>query len=608
MITKLTTLTILSLGALYAEDRPNFVWVISEDNSKHHLKHFDPTGIATPHIEALAKDGVTFDATCSNGAVCSVARSTLLTGCQVPRIGAQYHRKQQTVPMPKGLQPFPFYLKEAGYYTSNKGKTDYNVQIDFKSAWSGKSDWKKKKKGQPFFYQLSSLNKSHESSGHFPKAAIEQGPLDDLAKNLTIPPHHPDTKTMRYSYAAYQKRIQVIDGQVGELIQQLKADGVYDNTIIFYFGDHGGILPRSKGYAYETGLNAPLVIRFPDKWKHLIPFKKGTRTNVNVNFYDFGPTLIHAAGIKVNEKFDGKPFLGKGITAESLEDRPSFGHADRFDEKYDLVRTLRKGDMKYMRSYQPFNTDGLHNFYRYKSQAYQELRQLFRAGKLNKQQSQFFEKRAPEGLFDLTKDPYELNNLANDPKFATTLKAMRTELAANARKINDLSFYPESHLISGEIVNHTAYGEANSKQISKLIAIADLQLQPFAKAKIGILAALEADDPWQRYWGCISATRFANRELFDKLKKMAISDTNRLVRVRAAEYLAHVGEPQTAIQVITQAAKESDDPVEINLILNSAAMVHEMDPENLKFNIPASALKTLQGLSKHRVQYLLNKE
>ncbi|GAA5494376.1 hypothetical protein Rhal01_00536 [Rubritalea halochordaticola] len=605
---KITTqiLAALALTSLFslAADRPNFLWIVSEDNSKHHTKHFDPTGVAMPNLEQLAKEGVTFDNACSNGAVCSVARSTLVTGCYAPKLGAQFHRRQKLVPMPAGLKAFPAYLKEAGYYTANKTKTDYNLQVNMKETWSAKDGWKGKAEGQPFFLQQNFAG-THEGSSHFPLNAMKKKPLKDLISNITLPPHHPDTILFRYSYASYQDRLRKFDEQLGNLIDQLKKDGLYEDTIIFYFGDHGGVLPRSKGYAYETGLAAPMVVRVPEKWQHLIPFKPGTRTDAIVNFYDFGPSIIHAAGIPLSDQFDGKPFLGKDISAEELSKRVAYGYADRFDEKYDLVRTYRKGDLKYMRNFQPFNPDALHNFYRYKQLAYLELRELHKAGKLNAQQELFFSKKPAEALYDLKNDPYELNNLAGDPKYQDTLKEMRSTLTKHLKEMNDLSFYPESELINKAFGNPTAFGKKHSKEIAALIDLANLEVVNFDEAKSKIESALIAEDVWTRYWACIVATSFYEKAkpLEVTLSTIANSDANILVRVRAAEALAHLGNSK-AKEVIEKAIYASTDPVELNLILNSAAMLYELDPTTYTFDIDKSKLNTNSSLVKERIIYL----
>ena len=186
----------------------------------------------------------------------------------------------------------------------------------------------------------------------------------------------------------------------------MEEDGLMDNTIIFYYGDHGGVLPRSKGYIYESGLHVPMVVYVPEKWKHLSPFAPGSRVDGFVRFIDLAPTVLHLAGIDIPEQIDGKPFLGKDLSVDDLTARNRvFSYADRFDEKYDLVRALRKGNYKYIRNYQPFNIDGLYNFYRYKMLAFQEWKSLYGSGELNSEQRHFFEARPPECLYDLEQGP-----------------------------------------------------------------------------------------------------------------------------------------------------------------------------------------------------------
>jgi len=600
---------ILSLSLLLsvvsgAAEQPNFLWIISEDNSKHHLKHFDKTGVAMPNLEKLAKDGVTFDAACSNGAVCSVARSTLISGCYAPRVGAEFHRKQKSVPMPNGLKAFPAYLKDAGYYTTNKTKTDYNFKLNFSEVWSGKGNWKGRSSGRPFFHKQT-LVSSHESSLHFKAQTMKDKPLVEKMEQIQLPPHHPDTATFRYSYALYQQKMVGIDTQLGSIIDALKEDGLYEETIIFYFGDHGGTLPRSKGYAQETGISVPLVVRVPAKWQHLMPFEPGTRTDTIVNFMDFGPSLINAAGLKVNEKFDGKPFLGKDISKQELASRVAVGYADRFDEKYDLVRTYRKGNLKYTRNFQPYYADGLHNFYRYRQLAYLELRELHHAKELDASQEKFFEEKPAEALYDLSADPYELNNLAGDSKYAAQLKSLRSEHMAYLNEKNDLSMYPESELIQKAFSNPVGYGVSHSDEIAILIEVANLQLLAYDQAESGLKKALLSKNEWVRYWACISAASFGEKAagLEKEILTIAKNDPNRLVRVRAAEYLARIGNT-LAKRIMEDAIKSSDDPVELNLILNSAAYLYELDSESYRFQIDKKQIKVNSKLIKERLIYI----
>ncbi len=594
-------------GAAEPPDKPNFLWIISEDNSAHFLKHWDKNGAPAPHIENLAARGITFDRAFSNSPVCSVARTTLISSCYAPRIGTQFHRHAKIAPMPDGVKMFPAYLRDAGYYTTNNAKTDYNATPG-KGVWddsSRKAHWRNRVPGQPFFHKLT-LTNSHESSLHFSADRIASTPTATGPASVTLPPIHPDTPTFRYTYAAYHDRIRDVDSLVGKTVAELETDGLLENTFIFYFGDHGGVLPRSKGYAYQTGLHIPLAVRIPKNFQHLSPLPAGSRTSAFVSFVDFGPTLLNLAGLTPPEGVDGSPFLGQNVTPSQLaERRESFGYADRFDEKYDLVRTLRQGDFSYVRSYQPFNFDALQNDYRYKMLAYREWRQLHRAGKLTPAQSAFFEPRAPEALYDLARDPYETQNLAADPAHAATLATMRSRLAGTVRDLPDLSFFPEPTLIAEALGNPVAYGQKHRSQIADLAGIADLQLLPFSEAEPEIAEALASPDKHHRYWAlivCSSFGKIAAPAFAESAKKIAAADPSALVRTRAAEFLGLTGsaDPRPAIAA---ALKMSTSPTATNLILNSAVLLQDGGPA-YQFTLTKDSVHHLDRYIGARLAYL----
>ena len=603
-------LTFLFLGVTPSHARPavspNFVWLVSEDNSKHYLRLFDPHGAETPAIEKLAAQGLVFEHAFSNSPVCSVARTTLITGCYAPRIGTQYHRRTVMVPMPPGLRMFPAYLRDAGYYTTNERKKDYNA-VEGEGVWDESSptaSWRKRRKGQSFFH-MQSFPVTHESSLHFSVEDMQNIKNETDPATIHVAPHHPDTPTFRYTYARYHDRIRRMDAQVGAVVDKLEEDGLLEETFIFYFGDHGGVLPRSKGYAYESGLHVPLVVRVPAKWRHLVPWKSGARVSGFVSFVDFGPTLLHLAGLPVPKTVDGRPFLGSGVTAAEIERRDeAFGYADRFDEKYDLVRTLRKGRFEYVRSFEPFNADGLRNNYRYRMLAYAEWLRLYREGKLSAAQRQFFERRAPEALYDVEKDPYETRNLADDPEFADVVSALRARLAERLRGMPDLSLFPESVLVEEAFGAPTAYGATHKDRIARLLAVADLSLVAFAEAEPGLRAALDAEDPWQRYWAFIvlSAHGRAASSLVERAKELAASDPELLVRARAAEFLGVSGaiDPRP---VILDVLKKSTDHVEVSLVLNILVSLRD-GPMAYDFRLAPSDLGAIGQYVKRRLEYL----
>jgi arylsulfatase A-like enzyme len=610
----LTILLYSSIGCQQANtgdnsEKPNIVWLVTEDNSKHFLKLYDESGASMPNVEALADKGIVFNHAFSNAPVCSVARSALITGCYGPRIGAQYHRKMQVAPMPKGLKMFPAYLKKAGYYTSNNSKEDYNLQKN-KDVWdesSKSANYKNRKAGQPFFH-VQNFGITHEGQLHF--SAEKMDAFNYNTDSIKLFPYHPDTRTFRNTYAHYYNLHKKADDAIGKFIAQLKEDGLMENTIVFYYGDHGGVLPRSKGYLYESGLHIPLVVYVPEKWKHLVPMELGSRTDAFVEFIDFGPTVLNLAGIPVPKTMDGKPFLGENISKDNLKDHNStFSYADRFDEKYDMVRAIRKGKYKYMRNYQPFNMDGLFNFYRYKMLAYKEWKELYDAGSLNEIQKQFFEARTPEALFDVEKDPHEINNLAGNNAFTDVLIELRTELQNKVKAMPDLSFFPEPYFLEKGLNNPVAFGQKNKKEIAEMVDIADLSLQSFEKINSALKSTLESADPWKRYWGLIVCSSFgAEASMFQKkAHEMVLNDPENLVRIRALEFLALTGNkinPNNIYDIINNITTESTTA----LALNSVALIKTLHPD-LDIDLPRtffdpSWIENANALVNRRIEFI----
>jgi len=587
--------------------RPNFVWIVSEDNSKHYLQLFDPGGIATPNIAEMAVRGILYTRAFCNAPVCSVARSTLISGCYAPRTGTQYHRRSAYVPMPEGIRMFPAYLREAGYYTTNQSKEDYNY-VKSKGTWDDSSPsahWSHRERGQPFFH-MESHAESHESCLHFGADLPERyKPVTD-PEEVPLSPWHPDTRLFRFTAAYYRDRILSIDTIVGRVIRELEEEGILEDTFVFYFSDNGGTLPGSKGYLYETGLHIPLVVRVPEHFRDLVNIPDGTRSEEFVSFVDFGPTLLELAGIGVPPGMDGKAFLRTGPSDSAVEPAEvTYGYADRFDEKIDLVRTVRKGNLKYMRSYQPFNADGLQNNYRYNCSAFVQWRELFRQGALNAVQRRFFECREPEALFDLSVDPDETRNLAGDPRYSKSLKEMRMLLSGWARGMPDLSFFPEPVLRAVAFSDPVRFGQENRERIGELIGIADLELMPFEVARPAIGEALRSGDPMKQYWGLIVCSTFAKQAdpFFPEAREL-LHHPDLLVRTRAAEFLG-IAAAADPVPVLTKALGESNDASEALLILNTVVMLRDQ----LGYRFNPEEMKMASGILKdpevrRRMEYL----
>lgn len=573
-------LALLTLGLLthsaVAADRPNVVWIVSEDNSIHYQDLFFKGGAKSPHIEKMAAHGLVFDHAFSNAPVCSVARTTLATGCYGPRIGTQFHRRYQLAALPPGLRLFSADLRDAGYYASNNSKTDYNA-IATKDVWndsSRKASWRNRQdKSQPFFH-MQSHAVSHEGRLHFSQSSYENDKTTHDPNQVKLADYFPDTPLFRYTHARYLDRMTDVDDIVGDTIAKLEEDGILEDTFVFYFGDHGGVLPRGKGYIYESGLHVPLVVRVPDNFKHLVDGPSTGRIGGFVEFIDFGPTVLNLAGVKIPQQMDGKPFLGQGVTRRELESRDeTFGYADRFDEKYEFIRSLRKGRFQYIRYYQPWLPDGLQNNYRYKMLAFTQWRDLHNAGKLTGPAKKFFQPKPVEELYDTQADPHEVNNLAHDPKYKDVLLDLRGRLQNRLKALPDLSFYPESHL-TPEIVadGSAAYGQQHQDEIAHLIDVADLALQPFDQAQPGIIQALTSSDPIHRYWGAMVASAFRKqaKSLSEDVARL-LNDEEEVVRMRAAEFLGIIGVINPQIP-LTRIVNTTSDPVVATEALNSIVL------------------------------------
>ena len=591
----------------FAADRPNFVWILSEDNSKHYLKLFDEHGTETPEIRKLAEHGILYERAFSCAPVCSVARTTLITGVYAPRIGTQFHRRIEPVRLPEGWMLFPGYLKQSGYYTTNNSKEDYNTAKQ-RNVWeesSRNAHWKNRPAKETSFFHMQSYPVSHESQLHFSEKQLGDKPRTDPG-SVQLAPYHPDTPLFRFTHARYHDRIRMVDDLVGKMVADLEQAGLLEDTFIFYFGDHGGVLPRSKGYLYESGLHVPLVVRVPEKWKHLVKLPLGSRVQGFVTFVDLGPTLLHLAGIDVPEHMDGTPILGPQISLGDLNKRDSaFGYADRFDEKYDFCRSLRKGNYKYLRNYQSYYPDALQNNYRYNMLAYQEWRTLYREGKLNPVQRQFFLPKPAECLYDLESDPHETKNLAEDPEHQTVLKELRRELSNRVKSLPDLSFFPETVLVDQAMSRPLEFGDRHKRQIARLVDIADLSLAGWADAEPKLKSALKSNDPWERYWAAIVCGTFGKKAsaLAEDVKPL-LQDQELLVRVRAAEFLGAIEavDPRPTLLAVL---KESESPVTTLIALN--AIVYLRDFQGDEFEIDPAAIGAKDSLVERRLEYLAEK-
>jgi N-sulfoglucosamine sulfohydrolase len=431
--------------------RPNILWISTEDISPD-LGCYGDSYAVTPNIDKLAARGVRYTNVYSHSGVCAPTRSGIITGMYPTTIGT-HHMRCQGVP-PAYIKCFSEYLRAEGYYCTNNVKTDYQFDPPA-SAWdenSRKAHWRNRGKGQPFF-AIFNFTVSHESQIRNRTEGMLKR-LDGLAPHerhdpnkAVLPHYYPDTPAVRQDWAQYYDIITLTDKLVADVLKQLEDDGLADDTIVWFWGDHGRGLPRAKRWIYDSGLRIPLIIHVPEKWRKLTmpdnpdAVKPGTVNDDLIAFIDFAPTMLSLAGIKIPDHIQGKAFLG----SQKAEPREYiFAARDRMDEAYDLIRAVRDKRYKYIRNYMWYLTRGQDIDYMNQMPTMQEMRRLNAEGKLEGPQKQYFEPIKPiEELYDTATDPHEVKNLAGDPKYKDVLQRMRKVHAQWVRETGDIGLIPE---------------------------------------------------------------------------------------------------------------------------------------------------------------------
>ncbi len=558
-----------------APSKPNIVWYVTEDLSPQFLALFNEgRGCRMPNVERLAERGMVYPNAYSNAPVSSAARTTLITSCYAPSFEGSFHRYIELNALPEGLKMFPAYLREAGYYTFNSVKQDYNVELS-EDAWddisSSKYGWRDREdKSRPFFLERT-VQTTHESKVLFTEEVYRSVETRHDLDSVFLLPHVPDTHLMRYTYATIYDRLEESDTEFGELVDVLEAEGELDNTIIFFFGDNGGTTAGTKGYTDNVGVQVPLVVYVPQRWQEELKAEAGVVREDLVSFIDFGATALSIAGVEIPERVDGTPFLGREAS-RGVESVVCYG--DRFDELYSFNRSIRKGDFRYERNYQPYQRQSLFALYRYKQMAFREWRELNQEGKLNAAQSRFFEPQGVEELYNLREDPHELNNLALDPAYRERLDDLRCDLNDYLLEKCDLGFFPESIIHEEAMANPASYGEQNRDRIAQFMMIADLQRLTYRKAKKELVKALNSSDPVEVWWALTTAAYFgAQAQELSPMAQSLLVDSRSFVASRAMLFLSICGERFSSEQLKGLFASTRKDAETLRVLGDFAIMV-----------------------------------
>lgn len=522
-----------------AADRPNILWLTSEDHGPH-MGCYGDSYATTPNVDALAARGMLFKHCWSNAPVCAAARTTIIAGMYSPSTGGEHMRSM--VAMPKGAKMYPQFLREAGWYCTNCSKEDYNLKKP-EGVWddsSGKAHWKNRAGGQPFF-AIFNETCSHESQ-------IRKRPhtwVHDPAK-ARVPAYHPDTPEVRQDWAQYYDQVTLADESAGHRLKELSDAGLADDTIVFYYADHGSGMPRNKRWPCNSGLQVPMVVYFPPKWAHLAPkeYAPGVKSERLVSFVDLAPTLLSIIGVQPPEWMQGHAFAGK---FQSEPQAFIYGFRGRMDERYDCVRSVTDGRFVYLRNYMPHLSQGQHVSYQFETPTTAAWRKLFDEGKLTPEQSIFWkEPKDAEELYDLQGDPDEVQNLAASPAHAATLAKMRKAQEDLALRIRDAGMIPEGEM-HHRSEGTSPYDMAHDDRLYPLPRIlkaagdaSSMKADAFGNLRAGFADA----DNAIRYWSAMGMLMRGSAGVaaaHDELMK-ATKDSSTYVQVAAAWALAKHGD------------------------------------------------------------------
>lgn len=538
----------------FGQDQPNILWITSEDNGVKWVGCYGGTNANTPAIDQLAKEGFRYTNCFDNAAVCAPTRSVWITGMYGISNGTQPMRSRNEIPHDI-IKYYPDLLKQAGYHTSNPGKTDYNIGgREDKDPWDYKGGkeqygWRMRKPGQPFF-AIVNITDSHESRAHGSHDGVKKDPA-----KMKLFSYHPDLPEIRKTYAKYADAVENMDRKVQDALDALRADGLYDNTIIIYNSDHGGVMARSKRFLYSSGVHCPLIVRVPEKMKHLYPGNKpGTTVDRIVSFVDMPKTWLSLAGANIPNTYQGTVFLGDG-----KEPAPKYhlGFRERADERLDHVRLMRTGRYSYHKNYMPFAPAGHHLAYLWKAQLTPAWEQHHREGKTNEITGRFFEPRVSEEFYDNQSDFDNVHNLIDAPKHQKMIAELKAALRKKQLELFDTGLLPEKMRERRAAENNlTIYAMARNKKLyplEKYLDAADLALER-DKANLKMLKQwMSDDDEGMRWWASVGLNLLEkDARGASAILKKALTDESHEVRILSAWTLIKTGQKDQALATLDE--------------------------------------------------------
>lgn len=572
-------LAVLTCALLHAEEgRPNILWITSEDHGPH-LGAYGDSYAHTPNLDEFAKRSLRYDVAWSDAPVCAPARTSIITGVYPTSTGG--HHMRSDVRLPSLIQPYPQILRQAGYYCTNNRKEDYNISGSGK-IWdesSPRAHYRNRKEGQPFF-AVFNFHESHESRVR----DRTELPHHDPAK-APLPPYYPDAPEIRRDWAQYYHGIHLIDQRVGEILDELEAENLADDTIVFFYSDHGSGMPRQKRWPYNAGLQVPLIVHIPEKYRALAPddYEAGGQTRRPAGFVDLAPTLLSLIGLEAPPWMQGRAFAGEH---EAEPRQYLFGLRGRMDERADMVRSVRNDRYVYVRNYMPHLIYGQYLSYMFLTETTRVWQALYRDGKLQPPQTAFWEPKPAEELYDLLDDPHEVKDLADSSEHQPVLRELREAHRRHALEIRDAGFLPEAemHRRAGDTTVYEMSRDPDQFPLEEILAMAELAAARDSAALPRLLSGLGHEDPAIRYWSAMGIL-IRGGNVFDASKKAirrALHDANPDVCIVAGQILVENGserERQAAISRLLDLARPDVNGAYV--AFTALTVIADLDDESL---------------------------
>ena len=546
------------------DERPNILWITTEDISPH-LGCYGDEYAHTPTLDNMAKEGVLYTNAYASAPVCTPARSSIITGMFASSLGSQHLRGQ--ISLGDDVKCFTEYLWNSGYHCMNFNKTDYNFAVPEK-AWDFSIDWMERiphdslvnkylvnvPENKPFFCVFNFFL-THQSRTRYGMEELKEKnsrlPVEARhdPDNAPVPPYYPNTPEVRANLAMLHTQVTLLDRNVKEILDDLEKYGFADNTIVFFYSDHGDGLPRHKRWNYDSGLKVPFIIRYPKKYQHLSPANAGGQVTSLINFVDLAPTMLSVTGCDVPQNMQGKIFLGP----EREERNYTFAIRDRIDEVYEFVRNVSDDRYQYIRNFSNDKPRMQWSNYSEITPIRKEIRRLAEPGQLNAKTGWLMQETKPvEELYDLQNDPHQMTNLAGDPQYSDIQKRLKEALFDWMIETRDLSLIPEP-LMRREAEKQSpreTWSTNKNFPVEKVLHYADMKGRGEAYYE-ELKRGLADKSPIVRYWSAKGMAELGEKaeDAGEELKKL-LSDEYPVVRIAAADALCKAGDYPEAVQTL----------------------------------------------------------